>query len=155
MEPVRKTLLSTLIGIAFILIGIFLLRCVFSTETKESYYENYQRALEDGAIARGWIPSWLPKSAHSINEAHDLDTNWSTLAFKFSKDHELVISRECKPIDASNIPPPYKDYKWWPQNVPPSDSRTSEYNYYKCEAGQFFLAVNMKTGIGCTWSLPR
>ena len=36
------------------------------------------------AVVRGWIPSWIPETSIHIQEAHDLDTNQSALALRFS-----------------------------------------------------------------------
>jgi hypothetical protein len=63
-----------------ILIVLILLGC--SNDVLESSYVNYSAILEDEAIERGWIPKWLPVTAISIHELHDVDTNQSTLVFK-------------------------------------------------------------------------
>lgn len=150
-----NTLLSFLVGIACFLVGIFGIALIFSDETKETHYENIAQADKHGAIKRGWIPAWLPKTAHSLNEAHNIDTNWQVLTFKFDLQEEWTISHECKEIDANIVPPPYATYEWWPKNVPPSNSKNSDYEYFKCDASQSFAAINKKKGTGCHWSLPR
>lgn len=42
-------------------------------------YVDYAAAEADGAVERGWIPSFLPSSATRIEETHDLDTNQQCL----------------------------------------------------------------------------
>jgi hypothetical protein len=44
-------------------------------ETLEKHYSSSAEAERDGAISRGWIPSWISSSATQIAEVHNLDTN--------------------------------------------------------------------------------
>lgn len=50
-------------------------------EEQETFYDNYADAQKAGAIKRGWIPDFVPASAHNIRERHDIDTNNQLLRF--------------------------------------------------------------------------
>ena len=52
-----------------------------ASERVESTYANYADAKRAGAIERGWIPAFVPRSATDIQESHDLDTNRQHLRF--------------------------------------------------------------------------
>ncbi len=38
-------------------------------------YDTLSDVIEDRAIARGWIPNWVPETATNIHEVQNLDTN--------------------------------------------------------------------------------
>ena len=48
-------------------------------------YENFDQAEADGAVARGWVPEWMPRDAKNIHEYHDLDTNSQAMSFKIAE----------------------------------------------------------------------
>ncbi|WP_372381789.1 hypothetical protein ACCQ12_11815 [Xanthomonas sp. NCPPB 1068] len=54
-------------------------------------YPTYKDALEDGAIEKGWIPEFLPKSSTNIYENHDVDVN--QIAVKFSSKDTTFLSK--------------------------------------------------------------
>jgi hypothetical protein len=41
-------------------------------ERKKAFYATAVEARQSGAIERGWIPVWLPRSARNIREMHGL-----------------------------------------------------------------------------------
>lgn len=54
-------------------------------------YPTYKDALEDGAIEKGWIPEFLPKSSTNIYEKHDVDAN--QIAVMFSSQDTTFLSK--------------------------------------------------------------
>jgi hypothetical protein len=68
-------------------------------ETKESHYPDRAAAVADGAIKRGWLPEWLPRSASSIDEWHDLDTNRTVASFSYGEGDAPVLPSECRAPD--------------------------------------------------------
>jgi hypothetical protein len=82
-----------------------------------SSYVSLAAAEKDGAIERGWLADYLPKSARNIQEMHDLSpsTGWST--FEFSPDgswafrkrlsHSRWQRRPLGPVPNPHVP-------WWP-----------------------------------------
>ena len=127
---------------------MLLLSC---SDTIEEEYRNIKEAEKDGAIIRGWIPSWLPKSTSEIKEVHDLDINSSILAFIFDPNETWDIENNCKRIDASEVPKPSIKRKWWPGTVPPGNFVTPAHSFYSCEDGGAYLAVAYKHGLGYFW----
>ena len=53
----------------------------YFTEIQVTEYKSIAEATADGAIARGWLPEWVPASATNIREVHDLDTNAQWISF--------------------------------------------------------------------------
>lgn len=60
---------------------VFLAALAACREVLEERYADHEAARAAGAVARGWIPAWVPPSARDIREVHDLDTNAQTLSF--------------------------------------------------------------------------
>jgi hypothetical protein len=120
-------------------------------ETPEVHYPTYEAAVSAGAILRGWIPAFLPKSAVAIHEIHDIDTNKSMLAFRFNGSEKIELGSGCERID------PFKPAKtpfkvsWWPSDVPASKLSTYRHSFYSCEGGEAFLALSEKPGEGFYW----
>ena len=65
-------------------------------EVQEAEYEHYQQMIEDGAIERGWVPSFVPASASGIHERHDLDTNQVWVRFHFDPTHLESMVGGCR-----------------------------------------------------------
>ncbi|RYF40892.1 MAG: hypothetical protein EOO38_21325 [Cytophagaceae bacterium] len=63
----------------FIALSVFLI-CGCSDHVEETY-ATFDEAVSAGASDRGWIPSFVLKSAKSITDAHNLDTNEQELEF--------------------------------------------------------------------------
>ncbi len=54
-----------------------------SSHDQESSYPVLANAKKDGAIARGWIPEFLPNNSRNIHEVHDLSPSTVWCAFEF------------------------------------------------------------------------
>jgi len=84
----------------------------------ESFYQTLSDAMSDGADIRGWIPSILPPSAHSIRDMHDLSPSrqWCVFAFA-AEDADMFRTRLANaavPVPtAIRIPNPHR--YWWPK----------------------------------------
>ena len=63
------------------LIAILLLSLSACSEQVEEAYPTWAEAQRAGAVERGWIPAFVPRSAREIKESHDLDSNRQTLFF--------------------------------------------------------------------------
>lgn len=120
-------------------------------ESPEVYYQTFEAVVTDGAVSRGWVPAWLPKSANEIHEKHDLDTNQSLLAFRFNASEKVEVGGDCERIDPYKPKgPPFK-VSWWPSDVPASKLSTYRHSFYSCEGGKAFLALSEKQGEGFYW----
>jgi hypothetical protein len=101
--------------IVVIIVSNILFGC---NERPTAYYPTWQEAMKEGAVTRGWIPSFLPKSSTNISETHDLDTNAGAFCFSApSADLDLLVS-QLKLVPASRFSTigPWIDGSttWWP-----------------------------------------
>jgi hypothetical protein len=62
--------------------------CVLSgcSDVRVSSYENYRELVASGAIARGWVPEFIPVTAHEISEGHSVEVNSLSVGFSFGAD---------------------------------------------------------------------
>lgn len=119
-------------------------------EYEETAYANLAAAKADGAVDRGWIPDWIPQTAVQIQEAHDLDSNHSALALRFSPKESWNPPPTCKQISRADLPKPPTRPSWWPTDVPPSPFVTHRHVYYACEE-KSFVAVSQSQGEFFHW----
>jgi hypothetical protein len=89
---------------------------------QEAYYDSAAQALAGDAVARGWIPPWLPRSAKAIRESHNLDTNQAWLEFTVDDPGELDgMLLHCASLPAEQVPlPADRDFRgtpWWPDDL--------------------------------------
>lgn len=109
-------------------IGRFILILVLTTvacrEDFETSYRTYHDAVADGAIARGWLPAWLPPTATDIVEWHDLDTNATFASFSYGSAATATFLSPCEPTSRRPLPSrPWSS--WWPRNG-------SDLHFYRC-----------------------
>ena len=64
------------------LVALELLALPGCRETQRAQYADYHQAEASGAVQRGWIPAFVPRSATDIAEVHDLDLNTQRLRFR-------------------------------------------------------------------------
>lgn len=50
-------------------------------ERHDVHYADWAEAQANGAVERGWMPAFVPRSATDLRERHDLDSNAQTLSF--------------------------------------------------------------------------
>ena len=81
---------------------VILLGCT-DTVISETY-ANIGEARKDGAIARGWLPAWLPASTTNIIEKHDLDTNRSVTIFQTKYADRIVFAKFCETANVYKPP---------------------------------------------------
>lgn len=66
---------------------------MFSGERPESEFDSYSEAKASGLMDRGWIPTFIPKSARNIKEQHDLDSNWVEMTFEYNPE-DITFTRD-------------------------------------------------------------
>jgi hypothetical protein len=64
-------------------------------ENPKSYFPTYEEAENSGAMDRGWIPTYIPKSSKEIYEQHNLDTNTVHISFNYSQGDTQEIEENC------------------------------------------------------------
>lgn len=135
---------STPLGFVLIAAAAVLVACA---ETVEESYASYAEAQAAGAVARGWVPEWLPPSASSIREAHNLDTNHFMVRFVVPKGTDLQLPKACEPV-ALNVPPrPPFHRAWWPSDVPATGLATHRHAFFGCKG----TYVAFGQGEGFVW----
>jgi hypothetical protein len=84
---------------AVVVAAIILIFAYTDLETSGSVFSNYEDAAKNDAVGPGkWLPSWLPKSANDIHEAHSIDTNQVWLEFK-DVNSLRDLGQKCQPMD--------------------------------------------------------
>jgi hypothetical protein len=83
----KNVVLRLVVGIGILAAFAFgLVHACSGMETPSSSFATYEEASKKGATGVGkWLPSWLPKNATDIREAHSIDTNLVWLEFQAAK----------------------------------------------------------------------
>lgn len=141
------------IGILLV-VGILLIRgCAFFEEPAK-YYSSRQDIVSDNAIERGWVPPWLPASAHAINEVHNIDTNEVWMKFKLDPA-ELNAIESCRKDAATSFDNAHGPYSklcsWWAK---PKDKDLDGYicrwKFYD-HSREAKMIVSRSNGIALYW----
>lgn len=116
----------------------------------ESRYDDLAAASEAGAVAHGWVPSFLPASATAIRETHNLDTNEVWMTFSMVQNAFDGVDA-CERSDDILLPRD-SGLAWWPEGLSegtePEQLGASRYAFYRC-GNAAFVAVN--DGRGFFW----
>ena len=81
MRSIKKLAIALIILFG---VGMIFVEIMFIGERLKSHFSSYSEAKESGIMDRGWIPTFIPKSAININEQYDLDTNWVKMDFQYT-----------------------------------------------------------------------
>jgi hypothetical protein len=127
---------------------ILQLTACINPDVLEEQYDNYSEVLADGAIARGWIPEWLPEKATNIYELHNLDTNYSMLRFTYPIGAKLDTPN-CEHITAASVPNPRYSRSWWPRNLSNSSEVAMQHTFLHC--GKYYIAFSSGKGEAYVW----
>jgi len=120
-------------------------------EVQEATYDDLQAARVAGAIESGWIPEWLPRTSADLREAHNLDSNRSSLSLRFSASELWSPPAICQPIAPFDAPVPRIRLHWWPSDVPPTPTMTQRHSYFACSEKSEFVAVSSAGGELLYW----
>ena len=94
--------ISRNIIILVIFAGLFYYAFVYG-EIDLNYYISYTEAERDGSVARGWIPTFVPRNAKYIHEVHDLDSNRQWLSFEILRSNAKILTDNVQPISSDKI----------------------------------------------------
>ena len=99
----------------FILVCLMIVSC---HEIKESFYLNFEEIQKDRIIERGWVPDIIPKSAKSIYERHNIDTNEIWLRFNADREDLKLLEKQIMILNSKEegtvgIFPQKDPPKWW------------------------------------------
>ncbi len=70
-----------------------------SGETVTNSFSNYSEMQSSGIFEKGWLPRYLPKSAKSIKESHDLDSNTVNATFTFDPTDIASVKENCNLLE--------------------------------------------------------
>ncbi len=83
----------------------FLLLLILSlsgcTDNVINVYDTYKDAIEDGAIKKGWMPSYYPKTAKNIILVTNLDLNIFVIKSEITKGNINGFKANCTPEKSS------------------------------------------------------
>ena len=152
VSPTKESLTRSQIIVSFLLVS-----ACHCGEERETRYARYEDAVQDGAIRRGWIPPFLPRSARSIIERHDIDTNETWIKFDFSETdrRSLRVAPDCVSISMAEAWFP-RPVDWWPAALR-AGTTSSEFVYFACEflkpsnAHRGYLALSTKNPLAYYW----
>jgi hypothetical protein len=65
-------------------------------ENPRAHFDTYAEMESAGWIERGWIPTYLPRSATDIDETHDIDTNEVSVVFRFDPGDTQTTRTVCR-----------------------------------------------------------
>ena len=65
------------------------------SERETNNFKNYQSVVESGLIAKGWIPSFIPKSSYNIKEHHAVDIPNIYIELYFKPEDISYFEKTC------------------------------------------------------------
>lgn len=125
-------------------------------EVVETTYPNFESAVNAKAMGDGkWVPGFLPPSATSIREVHNIDTNEVWLFFRLDSDDIPAMITFCKKIIERDVVfPRQSPGNWWPHALTqhPEDPQKIEsiYDYYRCTP-RGVMAINQNKSEAHFW----
>jgi hypothetical protein len=114
-------------------------------ESRESRYPSVEAARADGAMQRGWIPEFLPASAHDIRLSYDLDSNEIWLRFGYAPDSlagMLVAFQKEDPAITDDYPRMPRRGRWRPESLTRENTTNSSATYdgvYWCDRTRYSI----------------
>ena len=118
----------------------------------EERHPDYNSAVD--LRTRGWMPSFVPRSAQTIVARYDADTNAELMMFELSPSDFDQMIRSCSSTGVEQISLPRRSLthslagrgpriRWWPKALSNGTKPLpSDYTYHKCIADDGgFLAI--------------
>lgn len=116
--------------LTLMLVGLF--ACRSGPDELESRYADLVAADDDGARGRGWIPRFVPASAHDIIERHNIETNEIWLTFRKDEKELGGIADRCEEIPAAEVLWPARVPVWWPETLRAASGQGAEARLRRC-----------------------
>lgn len=135
--------------VAIIVLAVIGLAVLHRVENPKSKYDDYQAVVADDAISRGWIPSFLPKSATDITEQHSIDTNIGYISFKAEATDIERVKVDCDSLDYQEVKYLSSYPIWWPSELTGSNKMAVKYQFYLC--GQLGILASLDDQMAYYW----
>ena len=153
------------------LLAMLVATAISCDENPISHYPAWGDVVKDTAVARGWIPSFVPKSATNIWEQHDLDTNVGVLRFSAPPCDLALMAASLHQVpgsDFAGIAPRMGGAKeWWPVALAEGDveklvriggfviyshtDKDSQFNTPASPEGTWYFAIHVRNGSVYAW----
>lgn len=139
--------------------GAVLAICIGCNEVMRESYKDYAAAERAGAVTRGWIPDFVPRSAVDIAEVHDLDLNTQRLRFRVPDVDLRRMTAGILPMTAdealgASIGSPELEGDW-PSGLPVGrGGRSADLTLFGAHSTEesHCIAVDWKNAIVYAWS---
>ncbi len=151
-RPVRRLGVSGVVG------AVLVLLVVSCGQKKESAYANLAAVRESGDAAHGWLPSYLPLSATSLQEAHYVDSTECLVAFRWDAAEPFIQDSPCVPVAEADVPSPprVRGVSWCPENL--LSTRRGGLRLFRCtepsqpgKSRDAWLALDVARGDAFFW----
>lgn len=101
-------------GVSFIaIIALIVIGGLFALKMGENpgnEFSDYDALKSSDLISKGWVPSYIPRSAYEIKETHNPDTNIVRMRFRFEPGDIDIVKQHCgagvKTNDVTKFPCP-------------------------------------------------
>lgn len=114
-----------------------------TADVQSRAYEDYEASrIAVGTGDQTWLPVWLPTTATSIREEHNLDTNEVWVTFVFGPNESLPFSEACEAASERAVAPPRAVPAWWDLRVSATDSEAGKAHrlkWYRCGRGTLVI----------------
>jgi hypothetical protein len=147
-------------GALFVAVVLLAAACDY-LDTRESAYATLAEARAAGALARGWVPEYLPASAREIRERHNVDTNEVWGRFEFDANDRAPTARACRSIDVGQLNLPGAETRgtaWWAEMLRTDPSAAAEhFELHACGTSpqtshRRYLAVHRRMPTAFYWT---
>jgi hypothetical protein len=145
-----------------VLVAVLLAGSSGCSEVMATSYVTYAEAERAGAVTRGWIPPFVPRSATDIREVHDLDTNEQWLRFSVpAGDTSVALGATLLPLSEARQlarTPPSVMGPWLPElRDPPLVTPRSgirAYRHRRTGIGANCVALDTRENRAYVWRCP-
>ena len=104
-------------------------------------------------VAKGWIPSFLPKSASGIRVKYSIEDNESFGTFSFDPSDLNPIKAVLVLGTNEHVAIPSAHADWWDRQLASQDAR-AQYQFNDRRRGSFVVVLDTAGGIALFWGPP-
>ena len=98
-----------------------------------SSYDNLNDAIKDGALKKGWMPSFMPESSTNILMVNDIDTNIVIIKCTIDEGDIQLFKNNCTEVQSE------KDIRYFGDTVIEGEP---EFRRFECNGKSFVEILN-------------